>query len=58
MTKWSHLQTLAIEKDEQLKQNRQLWSDFKRQLDDLERAAKQFTNLDQFCKFEYLFLFS
>ena len=35
MTKWSHLQTIANEKGDQLNQNRQKWRDFKQQLDDL-----------------------
>ena len=50
MTKWAHFQTMAKDKDDQLNQNRQLWKEFKRQLDDLEQAAQQFTNLDHFCK--------
>jgi hypothetical protein len=50
MTKWSHLQTIANEKDDQLNQNRQQWKDFKRQLDNLEQAAQQFTNIDSFCQ--------
>jgi hypothetical protein len=49
MTKWSHLQTIANEKDVQLNQNREQWNDFKQQLDDLEQATQQFTNLDHFC---------
>jgi hypothetical protein len=41
MDKWSHLQTLANAKDDQLNENRQQWKDFKRQLDDLEQAAQK-----------------
>jgi len=54
MTKWSHLQTIANEKDDQLNQNRQQWKDFKIQLDDLEQAAEQFTNLDNLCQLNNL----
>ncbi len=54
MTKWSHLQTIANEKDDQLNQNRQQWKDFKRQLDNLEQAAQQFTNIDNFCQWKNL----
>ena len=50
MGKWDLLQTRAKDKDEQLNQNHQLWKEFKRQLDDLEQAAQQFSNLDNFCK--------
>jgi hypothetical protein len=50
MAKWSHLQIIANDKDDQLNQNRQLWKDFKRQLDDLEQAAQQFSNLDHLCQ--------
>jgi hypothetical protein len=49
MTKWSHLQTVANEKDDQLNQNREQWKDFKRQLEDLEQAAQQFANMDHLC---------
>ena len=46
LDKWSRLQTLAHEKDEHLKNNRKQWKQFKRQLEDLEQAAQQFTNMD------------
>jgi hypothetical protein len=49
MDKWSHLQTLANAKDDQLNQNREHWKDFIRQLDDLEQTAQQF---DHICKLE------
>ena len=45
MDKWNRLQTLAHEKDERLKENRKQWKHFKRQLEDLEQASQQFTNL-------------
>jgi hypothetical protein len=51
MDKWSHLQTLANAKDDQLNQSREQWKDFKRQLDDLEQAAQQF---DHLCKLEMI----
>ncbi len=50
MDKWNRLQTLAHERDERLKQNRKKWKHFKRQLEDLEQAANQFSNLDNSCK--------
>ncbi len=50
MEKWNRLQTLAHEKDERLKENRKKWKHFKRQLEDLEQAADQFTNMDNLCK--------
>ncbi|CAF2655446.1 unnamed protein product [Rotaria sp. Silwood2] len=46
MEKWNRLQTLAHDKDEQLKENRMQWKHFKRQLEDLEQAVEQFTKLD------------
>ncbi|CAF3725966.1 unnamed protein product [Adineta steineri] len=46
MNKWSRLQTLASNKDEELTRNRQQWKDFKRQLDNLEQAAQQVTDLN------------
>ncbi|CAF4199046.1 unnamed protein product, partial [Rotaria sordida] len=46
MDKSNHLQTLAHDKDEHLKENRLKWKDFKRQLEDLEQAAERFTTLD------------
>ncbi|CAM4803210.1 unnamed protein product [Rotaria magnacalcarata] len=46
MEKWNHLQTLAHEKDEHLKENRITWKQFKRQLEELEQAASHFTNVD------------
>jgi hypothetical protein len=46
MEKWNRLQTVALEKDERLKENRKRWKHFKRQLEDLEQAAQQFSNMD------------
>ena len=50
-----HLQTLANDEDEQLKINCQQWKHFKRQLEDLEQAAQQFSNIDHSCKLKYHF---
>jgi hypothetical protein len=47
LDKYTHLQALAHEKDEQLKRHRQQWKYFKRQLDDLEQAAQQCTKMSQ-----------
>lgn len=49
MEKWNRLQTLAHEKDEQLKENRKKWKQFKRHLEDLEQAANQFSKMDDLC---------
>ncbi|CAF4651168.1 unnamed protein product, partial [Rotaria sp. Silwood2] len=46
MNKWTHLQVLANDKDDQLNQNHQQWRHFKRQLEDLEQSAQEFTNSD------------
>ncbi|CAF0984495.1 unnamed protein product, partial [Rotaria sordida] len=46
MEKWNRLQTSAHDKDEHLKENRLQWKHFKRQLDELEQTAEQFTTLD------------
>ncbi len=57
MEKWNRLQTLAHDKDERLKENRKQWKNFKRQLEDLEQAAQQFTNMDTLCKLnKHIFL--
>ena len=50
MEKWNRLQNLAHEKDERLKENRKKWKQFKRQLEDLEQATEQFSNMDDLCK--------
>ncbi|CAF0817762.1 unnamed protein product [Didymodactylos carnosus] len=50
MGRWKRLQTLATEKDERLKVNRKQWLRFKRQLEDLESAAQQYTDINGFCK--------
>ncbi|CAF4732964.1 unnamed protein product, partial [Rotaria socialis] len=44
MNKWSHIQSLTNEKDDQLNQNRQRWKLFKRQLENLELLSEQFTS--------------
>ena len=44
--KWSRLQISAQERDERLKSNRKQWKHFKRQLDDLEQVAQQFSAAD------------
>ena len=49
MEKWNRLQTSAHEKDEHLKENRKKWKQFKRQLEDLEQAADQFSKMDDLC---------
>ncbi|CAF3482671.1 unnamed protein product [Rotaria sp. Silwood1] len=46
MNKWTHLQSLANDKDDQLNQNRQQWKHFKRQLEDLEQSVQEFSNSD------------
>jgi len=57
MEKWNRLQTLAHDKDERLKENRKQWKHFKRQLEDLEQASQQFTNMDTLCKLnKHIFL--
>jgi hypothetical protein len=50
MDKWNRLQTLAHEKDERLKENRKQWKHFKRQIEDLEQASQQVTQLNNLCK--------
>jgi hypothetical protein len=50
MEKWNRLQELAHDKDERLKENRKRWKRFKRQLEDLERAVQQFSNMNHLCK--------
>ncbi|CAF1053347.1 unnamed protein product [Adineta ricciae] len=44
-TKWPRLQLLASNKDEELSRHRLQWRDFRRQLDHLEHATQQFSNL-------------
>ncbi|CAM4836468.1 unnamed protein product [Rotaria magnacalcarata] len=44
MNKWSHIQSITNEKDDQLSQNRQRWKLFKRQLENLELLSEQFTS--------------
>jgi hypothetical protein len=56
MDKWNRLQTLSHDKDERLKENRKQWKHFKRQFEDLEQAAQQFTNMDHLCKLNNTFL--
>ena len=46
MEKWDRLQNLAEEKDQYLKENRKIWRHFKRQLEDLEQAFQQLTNME------------
>ncbi|CAF4349155.1 unnamed protein product, partial [Adineta steineri] len=46
MEKWKRLETLAHDKDERLKENRKQWKHFQRQLEDLELATQQLTNLN------------
>jgi hypothetical protein len=50
MDKCNRLQALALEKDERLKENRKQWKHFKRQLEDLEQASQQVTNMNSLCK--------
>lgn len=46
MDKWSRLQSSAHEKDEQLKNNRRQWKQFKRELEDLEQSAQYLNTMD------------
>lgn len=49
MDKWTHIQSLANHKDDQLNENRQQWKKFKRHLEEVEALAEQLTSSDQLC---------
>ena len=46
MDKWSQLQSSAFDKDEQLKDNRRKWKQFKRELEDLEKSAQYLNTME------------
>ncbi|CAF0831025.1 unnamed protein product, partial [Didymodactylos carnosus] len=48
MNRWKRIQILASDKDGRLKTNQKQWRRFKRNLENLENAAEQYTDIDGF----------